>query len=119
MRQQELKLQPDKKIAKVFPAVKKEMERIFQAKLKKIILFGSYSRGDYDSESDLDVMVLIDDAAPLDYDDSLLDVEVDLSIEFEIVLSIFVENVAVFEEAKLYKPFLKAIAKEGVEIYAA
>jgi len=48
-----------------------------------------------------------------------LDIEVDLSLEFEAVLSIFAENESDYEEAKGYKPFLKAIEKEGIEIYAA
>src|SRR6266576_1996551 len=36
---------------------------IFDNKLKRVILFGSYARGDYDEESDIDVMFLIDDDA--------------------------------------------------------
>jgi uncharacterized protein len=29
-------------------------------KLEKVILFGSYARGDYDEESDIDIMVIAD-----------------------------------------------------------
>ena len=29
-------------------------------KLDKVILYGSYARGDYDDESDIDIMVLAD-----------------------------------------------------------
>ena len=84
-----------------------------------MILFGSYSRGDYDAESDVDVMALVDEPDPDLYDDAVLDVEVDLSLDFDMVLSIFVENAIEYEDAKQYKPFLKAIEKEGIEIYAA
>ncbi len=119
MRQQDLKRNREPKIKKLLHTVEKEMGKIFKDKLKRIILFGSYSRGDYDRESDVDVMVLIDDPAPYSYDDAVLDVEVDLSIDFETVRSIFVENESDYEDAKQYKPFLKAIAREGIEIYAA
>ena len=29
-------------------------------KLNKVILYGSYARGDYDDESDIDIMILAD-----------------------------------------------------------
>lgn len=51
----ELKLILDELIQKILP--------IFGSKLKRVILFGSYARGDYDEESDIDVMFLIDDEA--------------------------------------------------------
>ncbi len=117
MRKQEF--EADLKIKDLLRAAEIELGKIFNDKLRRIILFGSYSRGDYDGESDIDVMALVDDPAPRKYDDILLDVEVDLSIAFDAVLSIFVENEAEYEEAKVYKPFLKSVEKEGIEIYAA
>ena len=33
---------------------------------RKIILFGSYARGDYDSESDLDILVILDEVESID-----------------------------------------------------
>lgn len=36
-------------------------------KVSKIILFGSYARGDYREDSDIDVIVISDDFAPMDY----------------------------------------------------
>ena len=45
------------KILEVFAGnVKKEID----SKLSDIILFGSYARGDYDEESDVDVAVIVD-----------------------------------------------------------
>ena len=37
-----------------------EMEKVFATSLKKIILYGSYARGDYDDESDVDIMIMVD-----------------------------------------------------------
>ena len=37
-----------------------ELKNIFGEKLNSVILYGSYARGDYDSESDIDVMALVD-----------------------------------------------------------
>ncbi len=119
MKQQDLKTKREPKINELLRTVEIELEKIFKDKLKRIILFGSYARGDYDGESDVDVMALVDDSDPYRYDDALLDIEVDLSIDFKTELSIFIENESSYEEAKQYKPFLKAIENEGTEIYAA
>ena len=115
MKQHEL--ETTQKVKQLLQASEIELRKIFKDKLKKIILFGSYSRGDYDDESDVDVMALIDDPKPKKYDDIILDVEVDLSIAFDIVLTIFVEAESEYQEARLYKPLLKAIEQEGIEIY--
>lgn len=37
-----------------------ESKKIFGNKLNSVILFGSYARGDYDGESDIDIMILVD-----------------------------------------------------------
>lgn len=41
--------------------VVEKIKPIFEDRLKKVILFGSYARGDYDGESDIDIMVMVDD----------------------------------------------------------
>ena len=35
-----------------------EMEKVFATSLKKIILYGSYARGDFKINSDIDIMIL-------------------------------------------------------------
>ena len=39
---------------------KNELSALFGSKLLNVILYGLYARGDFDSESDIDVMALID-----------------------------------------------------------
>lgn len=34
---------------------------VFGDKLKRIVLFGSYARGNYDAESDIDLIIMIDE----------------------------------------------------------
>ena len=41
-------------------SVREAAQNIFADSLDKVILFGSYARGDYDSESDIDIMILLD-----------------------------------------------------------
>ncbi len=108
------------RIQRLIDRVESELKKILANKLKKVILFGSYSRGDYDHESDIDMIALVNEPQPEEkYEEELLDVIVDLSIEFEVVLSLFLESEAEYERAKESKPLLRSIEKEGVEIYAA
>ena len=39
------------------------IQQIFEDKLDSVILFGSYARGDFDDESDVDILVLADVSA--------------------------------------------------------
>ena len=36
------------------------VRNLFDDKLKDVILYGSYARGDFDNESDVDVAVIVD-----------------------------------------------------------
>lgn len=44
---------------------KRELAWIYQDRLRGVYLFGSYARGDQDAESDLDVLIVLDDYATL------------------------------------------------------
>ena len=37
-----------------------EIQKIYGLHLKSVILYGSYARGDYTPESDVDIMILVD-----------------------------------------------------------
>ena len=36
------------------------LQKIYGKHLKKVILYGSYARGDYRDDSDIDIMILVD-----------------------------------------------------------
>lgn len=37
-----------------------EVRKIYGSHLKSVILYGSYARGDYTKDSDIDIMILVD-----------------------------------------------------------
>jgi len=41
--------------------LKIELKKRYGSKLRKIMLFGSYARGEYRSDSDIDIAVILDD----------------------------------------------------------
>ena len=40
-----------------------QIRSIFGDSLKKVVVYGSYARGDYQKNSDIDIMILVDAAA--------------------------------------------------------
>lgn len=109
----------NEKIKLVMDALKKSLSDLFKDSLVNIIIFGSYTNGTFNTESDLDVFVIIDKDEPALYDDLLLDISVDLSLKYDIVISAFLESYSNFNKFKTIKPLYSEIEKNGVEIYAA
>ena len=97
-------------------------KEIFNDKLKDIILFGSYARGDYDSESDVDIAVLADikRGEERKYSKRLVDILGDIYEKhgYTVVLSPIIISADFFEEWKNDMPFYRNVATEGVRIVA-
>lgn len=95
-----------------------EAKSIFELKLNSVILFGSYARGDYDEDSDIDVLILVD----LPYDeliayrphiDSLCG---KLLFEYGVVVSAIEKDLKTYNQYANVLPFYKNILKDGVRI---
>ena len=95
-------------------------KEVFGEKLDSVILYGSYACGDYDSESDIDVMIIADiNTDEIYYYKKLLsDFKVDCNIEFNVVLSLKIQDKKTFEKWKNSLPFFENVVKEGIN-YAA
>ena len=48
------------KVNSVLKQFIEDVSNLLGDRLKKVILYGSYARGDYDKNSDLDIMILTD-----------------------------------------------------------
>ena len=93
---------------------------VFGEKLSAIKLYGSYARGDFDDESDIDI-IIIADISPEERDDyrnKLFDYIYDLNLEYDVLLSIFIQDKSTFERYKESYPFYKTIESEGVDLVA-
>jgi len=89
-------------------------------KLEQVILFGSYARGDYDEESDIDIMVLAD-IQPEDADktrDGIHGLLGDVDLEYDVVTCLHIACSAVFHRFVRVTPFYKNVVKDGVVLYA-
>lgn len=100
----------------------KQSRAVFGDKLKELILFGSYARGDFDAESDVDVVLLMD--VPHEdetaYHKQMVQLLGDLYEQFgyATVVSPVIISASFFEEWKNDLPFYKTVVTEGVRIVA-
>jgi len=89
-------------------------------KLDKVILYGSYARGDYNDDSDVDIIVLAD--IPISDANKewkkIWNITGDLDLEYNVLVSIQVKDCATFYRFIKDLPFFINIAKEGVELSA-
>ncbi len=94
-------------------------KELFGDKFKNIILYGSYARGDYDEESDIDVMIMVDMSREdlSKYRRQMSDFCADLDLENNVLLSPKLQSVPFFNEWKNSLPFYQNVEKEGV-LYA-
>lgn len=92
---------------------------IFGSKLKQIILFGSYARGDHDEWSDLDLMVLVDeeDQVIKTHDADIAGLMSDIAIKYGVIPSVIEKNYNHFYHWAEFLPFYSNVLDEGVVIY--
>ena len=83
-----------------------------------LILFGSYARGDYDDESDIDIMILADiDSAEVNaYTRKIYDRIYETELDTDCVLSLCVVPQDRFHRFKETLPFYRNVEREGVKI---
>ena len=96
------------------------MQTIFGNKMKAVILYGSYARGDYDAESDVDIAVLVDsDRESLSqYHQALVKQMSRFMMDYDRLVSLTDTPASDFDEYRNILPFYRNIDAEGVRLSA-
>ena len=87
-------------------------------RLVRVVLYGSYARGDYDNQSDIDIAAIVK-GSRLDLQNKLKavwDISADIGLENDVVVSPTVIPYDEFEEYKEKLPYYRNIAREGMQI---
>ncbi len=97
------------------------LQKIYGSHLKQIILYGSYARGDYTEQSDVDIMILVDlPETQLEIGaDALSELGFHYNIVYDIWVMPIVKNINHFRYWKQAYPFYANVMKEGVVLYDA
>jgi uncharacterized protein len=117
----EIQYVKNKRLLSILDDLKQMGTGIFGDKLKEIILYGSYARNKQTPGSDLDIMFIFDESSDeiVKYRDDIADIMVELSLKYDMVVSIAESSIDDFNRYIDYVPFYSNIYNEGVEIYAA
>lgn len=103
----------------VLGKVKAASEQLYGDKLNRIILYGSYARGDNTEESDIDIMIILNCNADEIKKMRGLTSEMmsNISLEQEVFLSVLLRDKKHFEDNIDFLPFYQNIKREGIAVY--
>ena len=94
---------------------RRQVQGLYGARLKEVILYGSFARGDATGASDIDLaVVLTGDVSPLDEIDRMIDIATDLNLEHNVLISVY--PVSEDNYSTLNSPMLLNLRREGVPV---
>ena len=98
-----------------------EVKTLFGGSLRQVILYGSYARGDYREDSDVDVMILVDltDMEIKEYQRKLSDLTFDFNMDNDLDIKPIVKNEGHFLKWIQNYPFYSNVKREGVVLFGA
>lgn len=98
-----------------------EIKKIYGTHLRKVILYGSYARGDFGPDSDVDIMILLDmsDVDLKAYSQQLSYMTYDFNLDNDLDIKPIAKSEAHFRKWVINYPFYANIHKEGVVLYGA
>ena len=104
---------------KITSEVSRRLQETLGDKLRQVILYGSYARGDYEEYSDVDIMVLMDieENEIMDIRKKTVRISSDLGLEHDVLISMMIKNHDFFYSWSDAMPFYRNVLKDGVFLY--
>ena len=98
-----------------------EIRKIYGSHLKKVILYGSYARGDFGPDSDIDIMILLDiaDIDLKNYSMQLSYMTFDFNLDNDLDIKPIAKNEEHFKKWLDNYSFYANVNREGVVLYGA
>ena len=98
----------------ILKRLKKDLKAALGEKIRNLILFGSYSRGDNTEYSDVDLLILVNSRLTRDETRKVDDLIADYSLEHDVVISGLVYPIETYQ--RFNTPFLLNIKEEGIVV---
>lgn len=97
------------------------LTQIYGTHLKSVILYGSYARGDYTKDSDIDIMILLDltDMEIKKFRHELSGLTYDFNMDNDIDIKPIAKSEEHFQKWVSAYPFYSNVEKEGVKLFDA
>ncbi len=105
----------NKEIKLILKKLKNFIVKNYGNKVKKVILYGSYAKGNPKEDSDIDIMVVVDNSVnSYKIEEELNEILFDILIEYRKLVSLLVVNEGLFQNYK--SPLFSNIKEEGIVV---
>jgi predicted nucleotidyltransferase len=103
-------------IENILKEFKRQIAELYGTRLKKVVLYGSYARGQADDEhSDIDLAIVLAGAVnPCEEIERMADIFTELNLEHNVLIAVYPVCESDFE--KIESPLLINVRKEGVTV---
>ncbi|HEY0089550.1 MAG TPA: nucleotidyltransferase domain-containing protein [Candidatus Lokiarchaeia archaeon] len=103
------------KIKKILEEFKKIIVNLYGEKLREIVLYGSYARGEEKEDSDIDLAIILKgEIRPFVEIDRIVDATYSIGLQHDVLIS--VHPVSETEYLTRNTPFLSNVKEEGIKI---
>lgn len=92
---------------------KQELAKILNNKLLNVILFGSYARGDFSEESDIDVLIVVKEKPSIEEENEISKLCLRFLLRYNVLISAITYSKELFD---LNNFFIREVKKVGVTI---
>ncbi len=105
------------KLMKSLVKMSRELHGVYGSSMCKVILYGSYARGEQEQDSDVDIALLLQDKGSEEMHDRMLDIVVDYELELAVTLSVVPIEMKQYQEWRTSLPFYKNLDKDGIILW--
>ena len=101
------------RIKEILNEFKEEIEKLYGNRLKNVILYGSWARGEANDESDIDLVIVLEGRViPGREIDRMIDVITEINLKYGALISVF--PVSKEEYSTVNSSLLINVRKEGI-----
>ncbi|MEA2075012.1 MAG: nucleotidyltransferase domain-containing protein [Euryarchaeota archaeon] len=100
-------------IKNILEEFKEEIGKLYGTRLKEVILYGSWARGDATDESDIDLLIVLEGKiVPSAEIDRMIDIITEINLKHDVLLSVY--PISEQDYSVINSPLLINVRKEGI-----
>ena len=101
------------KIKEILNEFRTEVEKLYGKKLKNIILYGSWARGDATDESDIDLLIVLEGkVTPGKEIDKMINIITEINLKHGVLISVY--PISEEDYSTVNSPLLINVRREGI-----
>jgi predicted nucleotidyltransferase len=101
------------RIRDILKEFREELEKLYENRLKTIILYGSWARGEATEDSDIDVLIVLEGKViPGKEIDRMIDIITEINLKHGVLISVY--PISEDDYSTINSPLLINVRREGV-----